>query len=329
MTRHALRFLLLLSISLLIACDSPSPNDVVPSELRDPVTVMTYNIFHDGVDSDRGVPPWSERRDAVVGTIQSRAPDVLGLQEAEMWQVAWLLEEMPEYEAVFRGPYADDGIADAETVAVLFLRDRFALRESGHFWYSESPDSPGSYGSAEFGGMDFPRIATWVRLAEQDLQQDPGFYVFNTHFVADGQADDPGLARFKSAELLVERIADRARQDAPFLVTGDLNASPGSWPLRYLLGSRCEFGEPCSEPEAEVQMIDVWESKHPGDTESGTRCNAETGAEGPRVDHVLVWDSQPQTGNPPDIRSADIVAGDGECPSDHRPVAARIVLPMP
>lgn len=320
----------LLSIPLLIACDSPSPNDVVLSTSHDTVTVMTYNIFHDSGDPDRGVPPWSERRGAVVETIRGQAPDVLGLQEAKVWQVAWLLEEMPEYAAAARGPYAEAGIVEAETVAVLFSRERFELRESGHFWYSESPDAPGSYGSEAFGGTKFPRMATWIRLVERDTPQGQGFYVFNTHFIADGWgADDPALARFKSAELLVGRIADRAHPDAPFVVTGDLNMGPGSWPLRYLLGSRCTSEEPCPEAESELRMIDTWESKHPGDTESGTRCNAATGRNGPRVDHVLAWDPPPGTAGPPDILTADIVARDADCPSDHHPVAATIVLPAP
>lgn len=329
MAPHRSHILLLISIPMLIACDGPSPSDVILSDSRDTVTVMTYNIFHDSGDPDRGIPAWSERRDAVVGTIRSRAPDVLGLQEAKVWQVAWLIEEMPEYAAVARGPYADAGIAGAETVAVLYLKERFTLRESGHFWYSESPDSPGSYGSEAFGGTEVPRMATWVHLGERDAVQEKGFYVFNTHFIADGGADDPGLARFKSAELLVRRITDRAQQNAPFVAIGDLNTAPGEWPLRYLLGSRCKFGEPCSGPEPEIQMIDSWDAQHPGDPDAGTRCNAVTGSDGPRVDHVLVWDPTADAAEPPDILTADIVSRDPNCPSDHRPVAAKIVLPVP
>lgn len=318
------------AISLLIACDGPSPSDVVPPEPRDPIaiTVMTYNIYHDATDSGRGILPWPERRDAVVEMIRSRSPDVVALQEAEVWQVAWLLGEMPEYLALARGPYADAGITDAETVAVLFLEERFVLQESGHFWYSESPDDPGSYADAAFGGTAFPTMATWVRIAERDAPQEAGFYVFNTHLIADEHADDSDLARFKSAELLVDRIADRSQRDAPFLVLGDFNTGPGSWPLRYLLGSRCESGDPCSEPESDLRMIDAWASNHPGDTGTGTRCNAETGSDGLRVDYVLVSDP-PSADRRPDILTADIMASDAGCPSDHRPVAAKIVLGAP
>ncbi len=318
----------LIAVSLLVAGDTASPNDIL-SEARDTVAIMTFNIFHDSADPGRGIAPWSERRGAVVETIRSRAPDIVGLQEAKVWQVAWLLEQMPEYAAVARGPFADAGIVEAETVAILFLSERFALRESGHFWYSESPDAPGSYGTAAFGGAAAPRMATWVRLEARETPQAEGFYVFNTHFISSGQADDPGLARFKSAELLVERIAARANGDTPFIVTGDLNTGPGSWPLRYLLGDRCESGEPCTASDPEPRMMDAWESRHPGVSGPGTRCDAVTGAEGQRIDHVLVWDPPMQAGTPALILSAEIVGWDSGCPSDHRPVAARIVLPGP
>ena len=109
MPRNVASLLWLLTITWLIACDGPSPSGLAPTDRRDTLTVMTYNIFHDAGDPGRGVPPWLQRRDAVVGLIRSEAPDVLGLQEARVWQVDWLLSELAEYAAVARGPYADAG----------------------------------------------------------------------------------------------------------------------------------------------------------------------------------------------------------------------------
>lgn len=316
--------LLLVCVALVAACDSPAdPGDV--AEGRDTVTIMTFNIFHDGQNANQGISAWSDRRDAVVATIRSSAPDVLGLQEAEVWQVAWLLAQMPEYAAVARGPFADPNIDDAETVAILYRKDELGAQESGHFWYSSSPDSPGSYGGDDFGGLLAPRMATWVRLRRSGSTTAKGFYVFNTHFTADAGAADPGLARFKSAELLVRRIADRSHADEYFFAIGDLNQPPGGWPLRYLLGSRCESSSACAVPPPvpELRMIDTWGSQHPGNT-AGTRCNAVTGGDGSRVDYVLVWDPTPLAA--PSISDAEIVHGGSGCPSDHRPVVATIIM---
>jgi endonuclease/exonuclease/phosphatase family metal-dependent hydrolase len=272
---------------------------------------MTYNIFHDAVAESQGILPWSERRDAVVGTILSRPPDVLGVQEAELWQVEWLLDQLPEYAAVVRGPFVNPDIDDAETVAILYREDRFQLQESGHFWFSDAPDTPGSMGGVAFGGMARPRMATWARLRRAGAPTAKGFYVFNTHFAANSDADDGNLARFKSAELLAARIAARSYADEYFFLTGDLNSRADESPVRYLL----DFGS-----------IDVWASQHPGDTGTGTRCNASTGADGERVDHVLVWD--PASGDQPEVTESDIVQWGSGCPSDHRPVMATVVLPL-
>jgi len=329
MKRHLFSMICWMSLPVLMAChELNSPHDVILTDVRDTVTVMTYNIFHDAEHPAWGIQQWSDRRDAVVATIRSRAPDVLGLQEAKTWQVTWLLEELPDYAAVARGPYADPGIVEAHTVAVLFLKERFSVRESGHFWYSETPDTPGSYGSESFGSTAVPRMATWVRLGRRGVTNDQGLYVFNTHFIATGRAQDPAVARFKSAELLVKRIVGRTHPAAPVVVLGDLNTGPGTWPLRYILGDRCESGEVCPGPEPELRMTDAWESRNPGDTRTGTRCNAVTGSSGVRVDHVLVWNPRLDTVSP-DILSADIVEWSQGCPSDHRPVAATIAFPAP
>jgi endonuclease/exonuclease/phosphatase family metal-dependent hydrolase len=276
---------------------------------------MTYNIFHDGERAAQGILPWPQRSDAVVAMIQAESPDVLGVQEAEVWQVDWLLQQLPGYDAVARGELADPTLVDAETVAILYRRSRFVPRASGHFWYSESPGTPGSYGSAGFGGTSGPRMATWVRLGRRDAPAELGFYVFNTHFVADEGAVDPVLARAKSAELLAQRIADRSRADEYFFVIGDLNATPGQWPVTYLLQTPT------------FRMIDAWAFLHAGEATGGTRCNAVTGSAGPRVDYVLVWDPAPATISA-DISDAAIVSGGADCPSDHRPVVATFVLPL-
>ena len=328
---------LFVCITLSAGCDTVSgPSDEVPIE-RDTVTVMTYNIFHDGESANMGVPPWPERRDGIVDIIRSRAPDAVGLQEAEVWQVAWLLDQLPEYAAVARGPFADPGIEGAETVAILYRSDELQAQESGHFWYSESPDAPGSYGSEAFGGTDRPRMATWVRLRRTNSSAAQGFYVFNTHFAADGTAVDPELARSRSAELLVQRVAARSHASDHFFLLGDLNTAPGEWPLRYLLGSRCELSSDCMV-SPEFRAIDAWAARHPGVNDTGTRCNAVTGGSGARVDHVLVWDPAPDAGScdagsgpceAPTVLSADIVSGGPSCPSDHRPVIATLVLPLP
>lgn len=310
--------------TLTLGCGSPS----APAEIGDAdLTVMTYNIFHDFESESHGIPPWRERGDVIVEVIRGASPDLLGLQEAEDWQVAWFLERLPEYAAVARGSFADPQAVGAETVGILYRRELFQLVESGHFWYSESPDTPGSFGAGGFGGLHGPQMATWVRLIQRpNSAARRGLYLFNTHFVADAGADDPELARARSAELLVERIAGRSDTTAFFFITGDLNMTPGDSPLEFLLGRRC-LTSVCPEPPPvpPFRMIDAWASVHPGDRTSGTRCNGITGDDGPRIDYVLAWD--PGSPNGATVTMAEILAPVSTCPSDHRPVVATFMLP--
>jgi hypothetical protein len=83
-------------------------------------------------------------------------------------------------------------------------------------------------------------------------------------------------------------------------------------------------------------MTDAWAALNPGGGDEGTRCNAITGSDGPRVDYVLVYHPTPVAGScdlgpgpcePPEVLDADIVASGSGCPSDHRPVVATIAFP--
>lgn len=325
--------LLLACCAAVSACDAgsspagPEPEGPDP-ERADTLTVMTFNIFHDGERARHGILPWTERRAGVLEAVRESGADVVGLQEAEPWQVDWLLSELPEYGAVMRPVVADAASNDAETVAVLYRSDRLEVAESGHFWYSTSPDEPGSYGDGSFGGLESPSMVTWVRL--RDPEGSSGFYVYNTHLVPDEGAADADLARARSAELLMERIAERSRRSEHFLVTGDLNMPPEDPVLRYLLGESCEgAGCPDVAEGPRVDLRDAWASRPPDGGGAGTRCNAVTGDRGPRVDYVLVGERGPgcEACGDPVIANVDVADWSSTCPSDHRPVTVTVVLP--
>ncbi|MCZ6776458.1 MAG: endonuclease, partial [Ignavibacteria bacterium] len=57
----------------------------------------------------------------------------------------------------------DDGKTVGEYSAILYLSDRFCADEEGTFWFSETPEIPGSRN----WGNSIPRICTWMRLVEK------------------------------------------------------------------------------------------------------------------------------------------------------------------
>jgi endonuclease/exonuclease/phosphatase family metal-dependent hydrolase len=292
---------------------------------------MTFNIFHDAASDALRIAPWGIRRDMVANAIGASNADVVGLQEAYMWQVDWLVLQLPAYGHFGRGREAD---GSGESVTVLFKTDRFTVEESGHFWLSPTPEVPGSTGGDAWGGMSVPRIVTWARLGF--TANDRELYVYNTHLPSD--ATGGAEARRLSTILLADRIAARSHPEVPFLLLGDFNGPDEEFPIRYLLRevqacapSGCN-GE---EPESPVVVVDTWRLENSG--ERGTRCRNDasgTGVmHGERVDYVLVMDTMTTdtTGaarsTADGVLSAAIVAPAPSCASDHVPVLARFVVP--
>jgi len=190
------------------------PVAIGAQELR----LMTYNIRFDNPDD--GDNRWDNRRDFLASQIRSQEPDVLGIQEGLSHQVTFLADSLPDHKYV--GVGRDDGRAKGEFSAIFYNSRKLRLTETGTFWLSETP-------SEVSVGWDaaLPRICTWARFAPAGGGRP--LVVFNTHFDHKG-----AKAREESARLLLKKIAEVTREDEPFVLMGDLNAEPGTEPIRVL-----------------------------------------------------------------------------------------------
>jgi endonuclease/exonuclease/phosphatase family metal-dependent hydrolase len=300
----------------------PPPEPPTPVS-ADTLSAITFNIFHDASSDVLRIGPWESRRDLVLQTIAEADADVVGLQEAYMWQVDWLVTQLPRYSHVGRGRDADGG---GESVAILFETDRFTVEESGDFWLSPTPDAPGSM-DPDLWGMTVPRIVTWARLGFVESERE--VYVYNTHLPSNENGGPE--ARRRGVILLAERIAQRARPDVPFILLGDLNSVEDGFPVRYL--KREAHGD--DDRPSPIDVIDTWRQVNAG--REGTRCrNDATGApivHGDRVDYVLVMDTTRTDGSGAERSTADGVlasttlAPTASCASDHVGVLSRFVVP--
>ncbi|WP_122090941.1 endonuclease/exonuclease/phosphatase family protein [Halalkalicoccus subterraneus] len=183
------------------------------------VRTVTFNIRYSNPEDEY---PWEERIDRVTGTIRDLNPDLLGLQEAQPNQWDDLREELDEFE--WHGVGRDDGEREGEFAPLAWRPDRFEMLETGEFWFSETPNEPGSVG----WDADLPRVAVWARL--RDRETDRLFWHINVHFDHIGER-----ARLESAGMLRERAAAEENAGATVVVTGDLNANPYSEPYCLLL----------------------------------------------------------------------------------------------
>lgn len=179
------------------------------------IKVMSYNIRCGYCEDSSDVNNWSKRKYLVAYLIKTHNPDLIGLQEAEKFQVIDLIEMLDEYD--WYGVSREDGKEGGESTAILYRKKRFVTEEKITLWLSETP----LIVSKGWDAM-FKRTVTVIKF--KDLLSSNEFYYFNTHFDHVGE-----IARTESSRLLINEI-DKYSTNYPVLLTGDFNYksdSPG------------------------------------------------------------------------------------------------------
>lgn len=270
------------------------------------VRVMTFNIRYGTADD--GKDRWPNRREQLFALVREEAPDVLGLQEALHFQLEELRAAVPGYALI--GVGRGDGKQKDEYSAIFYRIERLKPLDSGTFWFSDTPDVPGS----KHWGNNITRICTWAHF--EDLKGGKRFYHYNLHIDHQSQP-----SRVKSTQMLSRRIAARPHSD-PVVVTGDFNAGESNPAIRWLVGgasSRPAGEGAASGPAAPLRLFDTFRVKHPDEKVVGTFNGFEGTTTGDKIDYIMVT---------PDVQTLDarIVRSheDGRYPSDHFPVTATV-----
>jgi endonuclease/exonuclease/phosphatase family metal-dependent hydrolase len=254
--------------------------------------VMTYNLRFASP-----TPPnaWPQRRPLMRELIQSLAPDVLGTQEGIYSQIKDIAADLPELDWIGLGR---EGGSRGEFMAVFYRKARIEPLAYDHFWLS---DTPTVMNSATWGNT-YRRMVTWVKF--RDRATGGEFFLFNTHFDHQVQA-----AREKSAELIRQRVA-ALNTRLPVLLIGDFNAAAESNKAYEILTAENFFTDAwLAAPElrgAGVGTFNDFKAALPN---------------GPRIDWIL-------TRGDVRVERAELstFARDGQFPSDHFPVVARLRL---
>jgi endonuclease/exonuclease/phosphatase family metal-dependent hydrolase len=181
--------------------------------------VMSYNI-RCGLCEAEGTPQyWPERKFLLAHLIQTQQPDLIGLQEAELFQVADLVAMLPQYQ--WFGEGRDDGKTKGESTAVLYRKDRLQLLSAKTLWLSETPLQVSR-------GWDAHLNRTFTKTQFKHLLSGQSFYIINTHFDHQGQQ-----AQLQSA-LLLKTEVEQLPAYSKVVLTGDFNTKPGSAPYMAL-----------------------------------------------------------------------------------------------
>lgn len=191
------------------SAQSPAPS---APELE--VRVLSWNVLESG--SRMLGAPWSERKDSFATLLESNRFDVICMQEAMPEQITFFSSILPEYAHYSVG--RDDGRNEGQHCPIFFNSAKYALRNSGTFWLSPTPEKP-----SRGWGENVPRLCSWVELEDRSAAE--RFRVYNLHLQLSPFAQ-PKAARVMKSQLQGLEI--------PAIITGDFNA-PHGWPALQVL----------------------------------------------------------------------------------------------
>ena len=252
--------------------------------------VWTFNLRY---ASEAGPNAWNVRRPVVEELLTVEDPDIIGTQEGLYAQLRDLDADLPHHDWIGTGR---EGGSRGEFMAIFYRRDRFEPLAFDHLWLSDTPRVVGS----KSWGNRVVRMVTWVRF--RDRRSDREFIVVNTHFDHESEA-----SRVKSAEFVARLVATFDRK-LPVIITGDFNTPAGSSASFATL--------------AKDGVVDTWDAAEKKSEVVATFHGYRTPKEdGPRIDWILVRGIA-------EVTEAKIhtFAKDGQYPSDHFPVSARVEI---
>ena len=180
--------------------------DIYP-KLENAVRIMSFNVLCAGTDEHA----MQNRLGIVTRTITEYYPDSIGLQEATPYWMAWLNIMLPEYDYV--GVGRDNGKFLGEFSAILYLKDKYKVVDSGTFWLSQTPETPSIGWDAVCN-----RVCTWAVLENKSTGEQ--YAHINTHLDHRGAE-----ARENSINMILEKAASF---DVPVVCTGDFNLKQNS-----------------------------------------------------------------------------------------------------
>lgn len=293
-----------------LGCSAQRPASAQSDDGPAAVGVMTFNIRY-GTAND-GPNHWKHRRGAVLGLIDRRGEDFVGVQEALRFQIDEIVSGVPRY--AFVGVGRDDGVDAGEFCAILYDTNDWKPdpKHSGTFWLS---DTPGVVASTSWGN-DITRIATYARFERIGEGEPKAVWVFNTHLDHRSQP-----SRERSAALIARRIAERPNPQEPVVLMGDFNAGETNAAILHLVGVARIDGSQSPAP-----LVDSFRVAHPQATGVGTFCGFDpANTSGEKIDAVFVqWEAKVLEAAI--IRDA-VPGDDARAPSDHFPVTARVAWP--
>ncbi|MDD2920227.1 endonuclease/exonuclease/phosphatase family protein [Rhodoferax sp.] len=279
--------LLMLITALITACA------LTPASTQEVLHVMSYNIRCGFCERADDVNHWSRRKFLVADVIKKSQADVIGLQEAEAFQVKDLAALLGDFDWV--GVGRDDGKEGGEMNAVLVRRSAFAIESQKTLWLSETPGQVSRSWDAMFN-------RTMTVLGLKSRKSGKRMYFMDTHFDHVGHT-----ARSESAKLIVQTL-QTLDVGLPVILTGDLNDRPGFAGYQTLITHLQDAAVVARTPATggDITFNGFGKDIQPGN----------------KIDFVFVSSGQ-------QVLSHQVITDlyDDRYPSDHYPIVVKVLLP--
>ncbi|WP_354239864.1 fibronectin type III domain-containing protein [Arthrobacter sp. UYEF20] len=328
------------------------PLPPAPAPLVSPLTVASFNIMCANCVSEDDENPnalsWAGRRGAVVNTIKSRMPDILGVQEASQgWldepghigglsQFEDLLQRLKSSGAQYELTNTQrNNCVNSTTPDGCVFQDRGASQGTRIFYNPAAVQIIRS-GSSALPTSSVPenrRYFAWAVVKQKSTGKT--FFFGDTHLSSSKAAGFYEL-RKKQAEAIVSVIRTQNTAGLPVVVTGDLNSSkwlePSNAPYDVLTAAGLvdplgndylqEFPSMGATAEKRINTyLNSWNGL-------GTvpRANANPAANGTYIDYILT--SKMRVSQWETVANLDANGNyTGVFPSDHNMVVANVGLP--
>lgn len=205
------------------------------SAQSDNIKVMTYNIRCGFCENVNDINHWSKRKFLLAHLIKMQNPDLIGLQEAEQFQIKDLIDMLGDYS--FYGVGRDDGRKKGESAVILYKKNRFILKSEKTLWLSETPKKVSKGWDAALN-----RTVTITRLIDKHTTK--SFYFLNTHFDHMGEK-----ARTESSKLILNECKNVSGL-FPIILVGDFNYTSTSEGYRIITENLFDAGVISETPAA-------------------------------------------------------------------------------
>ena len=211
---------LVMVFTALVGVMASAPVTASAATTASTISVMSFNVRVDLLKNGRDK--------LVIDTIKENAPDVFGVQEADITWMNTLKDALPSYTAIGKGR---DWWGAGEHSAIFYRTDLFKAIASDTRWLSSTPTKESLYSYTENGKTykaNDKRIMTYVVLERKS--DGARFLVVNTHLDNNGDNTLAVAEKIRQGQIgvMMQQIQGvlNARGNLPTIVLGDFNATP-------------------------------------------------------------------------------------------------------